>query len=732
MTSLLTTETSLSVPTAFPVPTTTEAPTAFADVVNAFFRNKRKIVIAAVSFLLVVLAIFILRSKQYEAHMMFMVRNEASTFPISSFDDRPQMQQPEQATTDVQIGTEIELLQGNELHRQVISAMHPGLSSSQLDSRLLTFNKELTVLPVPKTTLIRVTYSATSKEEAVATLTTLSKLYLAYRAKIRGSDGAYAFFDQEANRYYQKLQGDQAALAKFNRANRVSLLDEEKDEIIHKLSDARAALYDNEANVREADKRIQTMQSARSTIPARVTTQRRELPDQIGFGHLNSILTDLENERLDLLTKYHPTDRRVQEVEAKIANIQEALKHAHESRSVEEQSDLNPLRQTVEADLQQSTFRSAGLQARERSVAGQVNQYETKLQQLNQITGQNEDLQRTIKQDEANYDVYSKRREDARISRTLDNDKIANVRQVVAPATVPQASREKLLSLVCICVIGVLLIAGGGVLAGLWSPSFHSPWELENAIGAPVLATIPLLSNGNGHIKAPPRISNGNGASNGLDMHDSTQKGGFFEPLTDNVPPQMLSRISRYVGGIDEECFESGGAYLPLIEKLRRIDPSEPGGGAVFTFTACNQGEGVSHFVRDLGVELTNYTGKKVAIVNAPDTYESAVGSDSLTATEFRGRTAHSGEKFLKQWFQRLRDTHDYVLIDCPPLSASRAATIFGPQSDGLLLVVGAGEATRIQLRGSLAMLSLASVRVLGLALNKRSYPIPDAIYNRL
>ena len=198
-------------------------------------------------------------------------------------------------------------------------------------------------------------------------MTTLSKLYLAYRAKIRGSEGAYAFFDQEANRYYQKLQGDQAALAKFNRANRVSLLDEEKDVIIHKLSDARAALYDNEADVREADKRIQTMQSARSTMPARVTTQRRDLPDQIGFGHLNSILTDLENERLDLLAKYNPTDRRVQEVDAKIANIQEALKSSQQSKSVEEQSDLNPIRQTVEADLQQSTFRSAGLQAREKS-----------------------------------------------------------------------------------------------------------------------------------------------------------------------------------------------------------------------------------------------------------------------------------------------------------------------------------------------------------------------------
>jgi len=96
------------------------------------------------------------------------------------------------------------------------------------------------------------------------------------------------------------------------------------------------------------------------------------------------------------------------------------------------------------------------------------------------------------------------------------------------------------------------------------------------------------------------------------------------------------------------------------------------------------------------------------------------------------GRSASSGEKFIQQWFKGLRGTHDFVLIDCPPLNASRVATIVGPQSDGLMLVVEAGKATRTQVRGGLAMLALASVRVVGLALNKRTYPIPDAVYNLL
>jgi uncharacterized protein involved in exopolysaccharide biosynthesis len=722
VTPLLTTEATSSVPPP-------EAPTAFADIVTAFFRNKRKIAIAVVVFILLLSGIFSLRSKRYESRMLFLVRDEASTLAITSFDDHPQAQ-PDPTTTDTQIGTEIELLSGMELHRQVISATHPGLSSKEMDRRLLAFNENLTVLPVPKTTLISVTYSAPSKEEADATLAILSRSYLAYRAGIRGSDGAYTFFDQQANRYYRELQQDQAALAAFDQANQVTLMGEEKNVIVHKLSDARSALYENQASVGETEKRVQTMVSAQATLPSRVTTQRRDLPDQLTAERLNSVLVDLQNKRVELITKYNPTDRHVQEVDDQIANTLAAVHRAQQSKSTEEQSDLNPIRQAVETDLERLKFQSAGLQARQRSLATQVNDYEGKLQQLNELTAQYDDLTRKVSEDESGYDLYFKRREEARINRTLDSDKIANVRRVSGPAIVPQSRGLVVLSIASICIIGVLLIMGAGILAGLWSHSFYSPWELENALGSPVLATIPRMTEK----RQSHALAKTTGlASLTLNLMPSVGTTEFPEPLTDGLPPQSLSfpPISRYVGGIDEDCFEAGGAYLPLIEKLRKIDPLDAGGGTVFTFTACTGGEGVSHFVRHLGVELTNYTGKTVAIVNAPDTYESAMASDESAPADL-SRPARSGESFLKQWFKRLRETHDYVLIDCPSLSTSRAATIFGPQSDGLLLVVGSGQATRIQLRGSLAMLSLASVRVIGLALNKRSYPVPDVIYNLL
>jgi uncharacterized protein involved in exopolysaccharide biosynthesis len=700
-----------------------EAPAALTDVVTAFFRNDYKIAAAVLVFLALLTSLFIFRSKTYESRMVFLVRDEAAALPITSFDDRVQ---PTAPISDVQIGTEIELLSGTALHRQVISALHPGLSSNELDSRLLAFNKALSVLPVPKTTLISVTYSAPSKEEANRTLATLSQLYLAYRASIRGTAGTYAFFDQQANRYYKKLQEDQVALAAFNEEYRVTSMSGEKDEIVHKMADARANVYETEASNREADKQIEAMLAIRAKLPLRVTTQRRDLPDQAVAERLNSSLVELQNKRVELLTKYYPTDRHVQELDEQITNTREALERAQKSKSTEEQTDLNPIRQDVEADLEKAQFRSAGLQARKRSLITQVRDYGAKLQELNQLTAQYEDLTRKVKEDESSYDLYFKRREDARINRNLDNDKLANVRQIDGPAVVPQSRAQLVLSMGSVYLIGVLLIVGAGILLGLWSPRFHSPWELETAIGAPVLATIPVL----------PRKTDGGLPMRRSELPESSSlfaRDAFEESERIKLTRvQVLSPMSLSSGGVSAELAQAVGVYLPLIQRLRKIDSTDTGGGTIFAFTACTRGEGVSHFVRGLGAELTNYTGKRVAIVNAPDIFETVAEAGNETDALIWGRSATSGEKFIQQWFKGLRETHDYVLIDCQSLNASRAATILGPQSDGLLLVVGTGKATRTQVRGGLAMLALASVKVVGLALNKRTYPIPDAVYNLL
>jgi uncharacterized protein involved in exopolysaccharide biosynthesis len=717
-----------------------ERSTVAADVIAAFFRGKRMILGCALILGLIVIAFSILGRHTYQSRMIFLVRSEALTFPATM---EEHLDPTLQSASDMQIGTEIELLSGSEIHRQVLSALHPGLSGRATDQQLLSFERALQVTPIPKTSLINVSYTASSPEVADATLATLGRLYLEYRAKIRGSEGAFEFFDKEAKRYYQRLQDDQTKLADFNRQYQVTLMNEEKEVTVRRLAETQSLLYENQASLDEAQRKIQAMSKARETMPPRIVTQRRDLPDQAATGHLSAILVDLQNERVALLTKFHPDDRHVQEVEDKIANIREAIKKSQQSKATEEATDLNPIRQSVDAELQQTMFHSAGMEARKRSLVAEIGAYDAKLQQLNQVTAQYNDLNRSIKDDETTYELYVNKREGARINKTLDTDKIANVRQVSGPETVPQAGISRVLSLLCVYLIGVLLIAGAGILMGLWSRCFHSPAELETAIGLPVLTTVPLLlkskdDQGSNRVRVTLALSRHKIPES--HSSDSIRESEFFRDLDRTRPESQITSRSRYRDGIRSEEARLHGVYLPLIERLRRRDPVRPGVGSVFAFTSCNRGEGVSQFVRGLGAQLTEYTGKKVAIVSALDSYDSVIESPSEAAmeskgrvwTEAPGRSPKGGEEVVKQWFDRLRQNHDYVLVDCPALTVSQAGAVFGHQSDGLLLIVAAGKATRNQLRGALAMLSLSSVGVMGLALNKRRYPIPTAIYNLL
>ncbi len=699
------------------------------DIVNAFFRNKREIALAVLVFTTLLTLVFALDHRIYESRLLFLVRNESSTFPSDTVAARNDSQAG--PVDDTRVGTEIELLSNLELHRQVISTLHPGLSPAAADRALLKFDRLLQVLPVPKSSLIAVTFSAPSAEEANKTLATLSRLYLEYRSKIRGSDGAYNFFDQQANKYYEMLQNDQRQVAEFNQKYQVTLIGEQKDLTVHRLADAHALLYENQASLGEVEKQVHSMITTRNALPARVVTQRRDLPDQLGISHLNSELVDFQNERVALLTKYHPDDRHVLEVDEKIANTSASLKQAQSAKATEEQTDLNPLRQSVDADLQQSMIRIAGLQAKERTLGGEVSAYSAKLERLNQLTAENDDLARKTREDEASYELYAGKREAARINKTLDTDNIANVRPLSSPSSVPRGRSQVFFNLLCLYVIGALLILGIGVLAGLWSPRFYSPGELEAALATPVLVTLPFLPNANRQSR------NGGGTLGRVTPWRTVQ------PLVEETslvaqdssssrPEWPGGQLARYTARIHNDGSSRAGAYLSLIERLRRQVAAKPGIGAVFAFTSCNRGEGVSHFVRGLGAELTDYTGKRVAIVNALDSYEPAGDHSVQSRAEARTVEPKSGEDFLQQWFQRLREAHDYVLIDCPALSISHAATVFGPKTDGVLLVVEAGKATRSQLSGGLAMLSLASVSIMGLALNKRRYPVPAAIYNLL
>jgi protein-tyrosine kinase len=86
----------------------------------------------------------------------------------------------------------------------------------------------------------------------------------------------------------------------------------------------------------------------------------------------------------------------------------------------------------------------------------------------------------------------------------------------------------------------------------------------------------------------------------------------------------------------------------------------------------------------------------------------------------------------MRSRLKELRAMFDYVLVDASAMNSSNDAIVLGAVSDGAILVLKANSSRKETARNAVQEFQAAKVRVLGAVLNRRTFPIPEAIYNKL
>lgn len=86
----------------------------------------------------------------------------------------------------------------------------------------------------------------------------------------------------------------------------------------------------------------------------------------------------------------------------------------------------------------------------------------------------------------------------------------------------------------------------------------------------------------------------------------------------------------------------------------------------------------------------------------------------------------------LQARISELRNEFAYILIDSPAVSEYTDAILLGRLADGAVLVLESNATRREVARIAKEDLEAARVRVLGAVLNKRTFPIPQFLYDRL
>jgi len=471
------------------------------DVATVLFRRKWLIATLFLTIAAVAAVRTFLLPNQYESRMKILVKNARADVVVT----------PERTSettyhnvTETQINSEIELLKSKDLLEQVViksglaeqrpttPAVTDVSNSLSIENAIRQLEKDLEIIPVKKADIIQVSYTARSPELAASVLQNLRDLYLEKHLKLHRPPGTHEFFKRQADQHKEQLRDAELRLDEFQQSNNVVALDQEKELNLRKMADVKSQLLEANAAISEAGERIAKIQQQLSTLEPRIVTQSRSVPNQQSTERLNTMLLELQNRRTQLLTKFQPEDRLVREVEQQMKDTTAALEKAMKRAAVEESTDLNPLRQTLESELSKEKLQRAGQQARRDDLAKQTQQYQSLLSKLASGTTEHNNLTRAITMAEGTHQLYAKKQEEARIADALDEQKITNVSIAEAPTTTRLPSKpNRPLNLALGLFLASFVSLGSVFCAEFFRDTAYTPRELESLTGLPVLATVP-------------------------------------------------------------------------------------------------------------------------------------------------------------------------------------------------------------------------------------------------
>lgn len=472
------------------------------DVVAIIFRQKKILLLSFVAILLGI-ALSGMLTPQYQAQMKILVRRERVDPMISSQANGP-AQSGSEEVTEAELNSEVELLNSQDLLRKVVltaglqregeidfSGSKPASEEARIAKAVRQLGAGLKIEPLRKTNVIAVRYEAPDPEQAARVLSTLASLYVQKHLEVHRPSGEFKFFDQQTEQYRNGLRAAEERLNDFTRERGVVAAPFERDLVLQKVAEFEAVSKQTQAAIAETEQRIRSLEQQDAAIPSRHTTQVRISDNAQLMQQMKSTLLTLELKRTELLTKYDPGYRLVQELDKQIADTQAVIAGEQKAPVREETTDQNPIHEWVKGELAKAQTELMGLRAKAGATSSILANYHNSAQQLQQASIVQQDLLRTAKSEEENYLLYLRKEEQARINDALDQRGILNVaiaEQPTVPALPARSSlRYGLLS---------LFLAGAGSLglaftSDFLNPSFRTPREVTGYLGAPVLASIP-------------------------------------------------------------------------------------------------------------------------------------------------------------------------------------------------------------------------------------------------
>ncbi len=568
----------------------------------------------------------------------------------------------------------------------------PDAASDAFYNAVQHFQNSLEVKPVPRTSLIEMSFYSEDPRLAMRIANQLASEYINENRKAKWDEaqGASEWLSNQLVGLKAKLEKSEDALQAYARANSIVFIGEKQNLVNARLEALEAEYTRGQANRIEKEALYRLVEAGKS----------EELPgvysDKLIQGS-EEHLADLRREYAKLSTTMKPDYPRAVQLQKQIDSIETSLKRR-----------VNLASQNIVSEYKAALNREKGLAQALEDQKKEVNQVAERSIQYNI-------LKRAVDTDRQLYEALLQRLKESQVSESL---KASNI-SIVEPAEVPKAPVKPriLLNL----ALGFILGLGGGIGLAFFldylDKTVKTPDEVESLLRLPSLGVLPKFSL-NGAVRSATETETEKSLSTQEPSAPAIQTNPAaleaYRSLRTSIllsaqpVPRLILITSALPGeGKTTTAVNLGATLASLGSSVVIVDCD-------MRRPACHRSTGVKNspgFVQC----LTGNVKLEDALLKVPGTANlSVIPCGPIPPNPAEVLSSPLAGELLRN----LRKGFDYVLVDSPPLLSVADSRILATMTDAVAMVVRAYSTPYDVVRRAKALLYGAGARILGVALN--------------
>lgn len=344
--------------------------------------------------------------------------------------------------------------------------------------------------------VMSITYEGQTPEIAQAVLAETVAAYEESNLKIRAGRLSPDYIQGRVAEIRSELQIKETELQKRRKELKVADLPSERGLRLGQIATLDTQLMESNVEISALEAQLRILDLAIEENGGDPTSEGLQIAADPALASLRARLNEFRAEEIDLSARYTDQARPLIEVKEKIAKLivllggEDAVGVASPvgAGAGRGNFELATQRRIVVGDLEATHARVGALK---KELVG----LRLGVELLNQNERQLEGLNREVDALQSQYEQYLSTANTSRIEAELTEHKLSNIR-IVQPASLPiqseKSQRKMLIFLMFGICMGLGLGAGMALTLDFFDHSLHNNEDVENKIGLPVLAAIPM------------------------------------------------------------------------------------------------------------------------------------------------------------------------------------------------------------------------------------------------